>query len=432
MSGGSGDDTINGDEGNDWLFGGSGDDTINGGSGNDRIYGGSGDDTISGGEGNDVLIGGWGDDDIDGGSGNDIIIGDGCWWETGNDTLTGGAGNDYIFAGRGTDEAIYQVAINQGNRDYYDGGWGNDTLTLKLTTGEWQRADIRADVDAYLAFLDSQTGSGSHQAGLARFEFKAFDLNVKRFEELKVVVDGVEVDPTNSAPVAVNDAFTVTEGDTENGGGALTASVLANDTDLDGDTLVVSSFEGANAGTFVSITSQSGNAVIDARINGTGDMIILPISGINELAIGQSETFQIEYTVSDGNGGEDTASATVTITGTNDAPTVAAAITASADEDAAGFSVDLLQGASDVDNGDTLNVANVAGLVAGVTLNGNSLDVDPSDASFQSLAAGDTQDIVVTYDIEDGNGWFCRTNSNSNDYWHERCANRSCSDHRQC
>ena len=37
-------------------------------------------------------------------------------------------------------------------------------------------------------------------------------------------------------------------------------------------------------------------------------------------------------------------------------------------------------------------------------MNGNSLDVDPSDASFQSLAAGDTQDIVVTYDIEDGNG----------------------------
>ena len=96
--------------------------------------------------------------------------------------------------------------------------------------------------------------------------------------------------------------------------------------------------------------------------------------------------------------------ATITITGANDDPTVAAAITASASEDGGAVTVDLLDGASDVDNGDVLNVTNVSTLPAGVTLNGNSLEVDPTDAAFQSLAEGETTDIVVTYDIEDGNG----------------------------
>ena len=90
-------------------------------------------------------------------------------------------------------------------------------------------------------------------------------------------------------------------------------------------------------------------------------------ASFQSLAAGDTQDIVVTYDIEDGNGGSVAQTATVTITGTNDAPTVAAAITASADEDAAGFSVDLLQGASDVDNGDTLNVANVAGLVAGVT-----------------------------------------------------------------
>ncbi|MDP3815961.1 VCBS domain-containing protein, partial [Pseudomonas sp.] len=94
----------------------------------------------------------------------------------------------------------------------------------------------------------------------------------------------------------------------------------------------------------------------------------------------------------------------ITLTGSNDAPTLNSALTAAANEDTAGFDLDLLAGAADVDNGAVLSVSNVQGLVNGLSLNGATLSVDPAHADFQSLAAGETRDIVVSYDVIDGNG----------------------------
>ena len=87
----------------------------------------------------------------------------------------------------------------------------------------------------------------------------------------------------------------------------------------------------------------------------------------------------------------------------NTAPIVAGPITDGAAEDSGVRIVDLLAGASDTD-GDTLHVANLTGLVAGATLNGDSLQVDTGNAAFQHLAAGSPQPIVVNYDVTDGNG----------------------------
>ncbi|WP_137889444.1 DVUA0089 family protein, partial [Pseudomonas sp. 2FE] len=95
---------------------------------------------------------------------------------------------------------------------------------------------------------------------------------------------------------------------------------------------------------------------------------------------------------------------TLNVTNINEAPTVAAALTAAANEDDASFNVNLLTGASDVDIGDVLSVSNVQGLSSGLSLSGNTLSVDPSDTTFQSLAVGETRDIIVSYDVIDGNG----------------------------
>ena len=99
-SGGSGDDTLTGGDGGDYLLGGGGDDTVHGGTGNDRILGGSGDDSIYGGEGNDIIIGDTGNDTIDAGAGDDFIID-----SIGDDTLTGGTGADTFsfLSGHGSD-----------------------------------------------------------------------------------------------------------------------------------------------------------------------------------------------------------------------------------------------------------------------------------------------------------------------------------------
>ena len=102
LTGTSNDDVILGDAGADTIQTGAGRDVARGGGGNDNLQGGSdadvlrgdsGNDTVEGGSGNDTLLGDAGNDIIRGGVGDDHIMGG-----TGNDTLTGGAGEDvFIF-----------------------------------------------------------------------------------------------------------------------------------------------------------------------------------------------------------------------------------------------------------------------------------------------------------------------------------------------
>ncbi|OAP44100.1 hypothetical protein ATB98_00005, partial [Sinorhizobium saheli] len=83
--------------------------------------------------------------------------------------------------------------------------------------------------------------------------------------------------------------------------------------------------------------------------------------------------------------------ATITITGSNDQPTVAAAVAASYGENNAGFGVDLLAGATDLDATDVLHVAGLtltSGDDAGITVNGDGLTVDPG--AYNYLAVGES------------------------------------------
>jgi Ca2+-binding RTX toxin-like protein len=63
-----------------------------------NIRGGSGNDTLTGDDNANSIWGGDGDDIILGKGGNDSLYG-----EAGNDTITGGAGDDYIIGGPGRD-----------------------------------------------------------------------------------------------------------------------------------------------------------------------------------------------------------------------------------------------------------------------------------------------------------------------------------------
>ncbi|MCO4784063.1 MAG: hypothetical protein KC646_17170 [Candidatus Cloacimonetes bacterium] len=84
----SGNDTVNGDGSDNYLYGHSGDDTVNGSGGNDHLFGGSGVDILNGGAGNDKLDGGDGADTINGDAGTDQIVFDI------EDTVDGGADFD--------------------------------------------------------------------------------------------------------------------------------------------------------------------------------------------------------------------------------------------------------------------------------------------------------------------------------------------------
>lgn len=99
IDGNGGNDSINGESGNDVIYSFTGDATINGGEGNDYIhYLGEGNNLLFGDDGNDYIdfLGAFdlttpnvGNDVIFGGNGNDTLSGGG-----GFDTLTGGAGFD--------------------------------------------------------------------------------------------------------------------------------------------------------------------------------------------------------------------------------------------------------------------------------------------------------------------------------------------------
>jgi serralysin len=101
--GGSGNDSILGNQADNRLVGGAGADWLQGLSGDDVLRGGPGDDTLDGGAGNDRLFGGKGNDVLVGGGGFDRMKGG-----AGDDTFIGGEGRDVVLGGAGADSFVFQ------------------------------------------------------------------------------------------------------------------------------------------------------------------------------------------------------------------------------------------------------------------------------------------------------------------------------------
>jgi Ca2+-binding RTX toxin-like protein len=154
-TGGTGNDTINGDANDNLLDGFNGNDTLIGGDGGDTLRGGEGDDVLVGGLGADIMQGGNGTDrasysnvlvsmtiftdgtaciggdaagdqlttieNITGGQAGDVIYGNSSNnvlnGYFGNDTLNGGLGTDTLTGSTGDDTFVFQ------------NGWGIDSIT---------------------------------------------------------------------------------------------------------------------------------------------------------------------------------------------------------------------------------------------------------------------------------------------------------------
>lgn len=366
-----------GREDGDKIRGGRGNDVLTGTAGSDEIDGGGGNDTIYGLAGNDELNGNAGDDTIYGGAGRDEIKGD-----TGNDTVDGGSGSDEVDAGSGNDVAIYVMSENTGAKDEYDGGSGSDTLRLVFTRDEWMRADVQADVARYLAFLAANTNP-SGQANGHEFEFRAFNLEVEKFEKLEVMVDGQMLDPRDEAVNAVDDSAVIDED------ASISGNVLTNDAVPD----LVRSVE--------LVTGPAHGAL---AFNADGSYTYTPGSYFNSLAQGETATETFVYRVTDADGDTDTATVTITITGTNDGP-VAIADAAAGQENEA-LIIDVLANDSDVDHNAVLHVS-AASVPAGqgaVTINpDNTLAFDPG-SDFDHLAQGASATVTITYTVADEHG----------------------------
>jgi len=182
----------------------------------------------------------------------------------------------------------------------------------------------------------------------------------------------VTVTPVEDDPVADADSFTVAED-----AGATPLAVLTGDTDPDGDALeIVDTIDGAK-GT-VAITGGGTGLTYDPATNADG-----------------ADTFT--YTIDDGNGGQDTATVSVTIMASNDDP-VADDDSIALAEDALATAVPVLSGDTDID-GDTLSITaktdGAKGTVA-ITGGGTGLTYHP--------AANANGSDTFTYTVDDGNG----------------------------
>jgi VCBS repeat-containing protein len=125
----------------------------------------------------------------------------------------------------------------------------------------------------------------------------------------------ITVTGTNDAPATQDDEFATNEDTTVNG------NVLADngngpDDDIDGDPLTVTHVNGSTANVGTQIVLASGALLL---LNADGSFAYDP-NGQFDLGSGDSAQDSFTYTVADGQGGSDTATVTLTITGVNDPP----------------------------------------------------------------------------------------------------------------
>ncbi len=226
---------------------------------------------------------------------------------------------------------------------------------------------------------------------------------------VNLTIDGVNDPPTAQDDDVAADSNMVLNGDVlaDNGNGA--------DSDPDAsDTLTVSEVNGSAGDVGMQVMLASGALV---TVNANGTFSYDPNGAFDTLPTGMTDTDSFMYTISDGNGGTDTATVTVTITGVN-GPPVAQDDDVSTDEDTAvmgDVTADNGNGPdSDPDsdpltvtelNGSSMDIGTLTMLPSGalLTLNSNgTFSYDPNGA-FESLQVGDPDAMdSFLYTLSDG------------------------------
>lgn len=249
--------------------------------------------------------------------------------------------------------------------------------------------------------------------GSDSFEYQVCDAEPTPLCDFATV--NVTINPVNDAPVAKNDAATTDE-DTPLNGDVLVDNGNGADSDIDGDALSVTAIDGNAADIGNPVTLASGATI---TLNADGSFTFEP-TGVATQALGNGASLvdTFTYTISDGNGGTDTATASITINGVNDDP-IAVDDMPSITEDAVPNTVmgNVFMNDSDVET-DPLTVTNDAvfvGLYGSLDLAANgdiTYMLDNGNATVDALNVGDMVTDTFPYTISDGNGGMASANVN--------------------
>lgn len=400
VTGSAGDDTLTGGAGDNVLEGGAGADVMDGGGGADtasyagsaeavtvnlaegtgaggdaegdtftsveNITGSAGDDTLTGDAEDNVLEGGAGADTINGGAGSDTVAYTNSWEGVNIDLAAGtGAGGtaegDTLSAVENVTGSRHDDTFTGNEADnVFDGGAGDDTAVYAGSVFDYQ---VRRTDGGYTV-----TGLDPEQDGGAGTD------TLKSVETLKFDDFSFTLSDENINPSAQDDRFKTAEDVALR---LSAADLTGNDLDIDGDALTITAL-GAVTG---------GRAVL----NDDGSIDFTPY----EETSGEA---RIEYTVSDGRGGTDTAVSYIDVISVNDAPVVKPKAYGMREDGWLSIPLSyLLSGASDVE-GDTLVLQEVGGAVNGsAEIDGNGNVRFTSDKDFFGEAS-------FTYTVSDGNG----------------------------
>ena len=197
----------------------------------------------------------------------------------------------------------------------------------------------------------------------------------------------------------VNDAPDVERAITESTGqnhSPLTINLLEHAADIDsGDSLSVTGMR-----------LQSGDES-GVSISLSGNELIIDPQAYKYLAEGEQEVLSYEYRITDIHGAYVMQTVEIIISGQNDIPVVSSAAVHRSDQNEESLTVNLLDGASDVDLSNTLNVVSLqleAGDPKGIFYDAqtNSLELDAS--AYAELVEGETETIEYSYQVDDGEG----------------------------
>ncbi len=185
----------------------------------------------------------------------------------------------------------------------------------------------------------------------------------------------VTITGTNDAPVVATTDLTggVTELVTPVGNLTDSGTIGFSDVDLND----AHSIDGAITASVGALGTLTASVTTQTNTSGTGGVITwdysVPAAAVESLAQDEPKVETFAIRLDDGNGGTVDQTITVTITGTNDAPTSAPPITASFNKEDGSGVVDLLQNASDIDS-TTLNATSAVVRTNGADPGGITFD----------------------------------------------------------
>ena len=214
----------------------------------------------------------------------------------------------------------------------------------------------------------------------------------------------IRVAGVNDDPIAVDDpTFQSGYGTTEDNPISIanpSAGLIVNDSDPD----LLDTFQVQNA---PGVITSSNSAAITVQPNGTFVYDPTGSAALQALNVGESLTDTFVYTLTDGNGGTDTASVAIVVDGRNDVP-IAADVNVPAVEDGGLVTASFSGNDADAED-DPSDLIYVFVPFSGpnegsVVNNGDGTFTFDPENGFQDLAPGETREVSIQYEVIDSRG----------------------------